>query len=66
MTETVRCRCPACGRTTAQTVFRDRLLAPVHWCRSCFATTTHPANDDTRVPAQHSIAECFLVSRMNT
>jgi uncharacterized Zn finger protein len=28
--------CPACGRRTRHRVSRDRKLAPVLWCQSCF------------------------------
>ena len=28
--------CPACGRRTRHRVSRDRKLAPVLWCQTCF------------------------------
>ncbi|NFV80194.1 hypothetical protein [Magnetospirillum aberrantis] len=28
--------CPACGRRTRHRVSRERKLAPVLWCQSCF------------------------------
>jgi len=29
-------RCPACGRMSRHRATRDRVLAPVLWCLSCF------------------------------
>jgi len=30
------CHCPHCGRMTRHSVVRERVLAPVLWCLSCF------------------------------
>jgi hypothetical protein len=32
------CHCPHCGRRTRHSVVRERVLAPVLWCLSCFRT----------------------------
>ncbi|ARJ67151.1 hypothetical protein WV31_16490 [Magnetospirillum sp. ME-1] len=32
------CHCPHCGRRTRHSVVRERVLAPVLWCLSCFGT----------------------------
>ncbi len=46
--------CPACGRRTRHRVSRDRKLAPVLWCQSCFhvhmevAPTSVTATGDRR------------------
>ena len=32
------CHCPHCGRETRHSIVRERVLAPVLWCLSCFRT----------------------------
>ncbi|WP_096701557.1 hypothetical protein [Magnetospirillum sp. 15-1] len=32
------CHCPHCGRRTRHSVVRERVVAPVLWCLSCFRT----------------------------
>jgi hypothetical protein len=32
------CHCPHCNRRTRHSVARERVLAPVLWCLSCFRT----------------------------
>jgi hypothetical protein len=32
------CHCPHCGRRTRHSIVRERVLAPVLWCLSCFRT----------------------------
>lgn len=38
MREVLVDHCPACGKRSRQLVFRERLLAEVRWCQSCFTT----------------------------
>lgn len=40
--------CPACGRRTRHRVSRDRKLAPVLWCQSCFHVHVQGAPTATR------------------
>lgn len=44
------CHCPHCGRRTRHSVVRERVLAPVLWCLSCFHTRVEAAEADM-VPA---------------
>jgi hypothetical protein len=37
------CHCPHCGRRTRHSVVRERVLAPVLWCLSCFRTRVEAA-----------------------
>jgi hypothetical protein len=30
------CHCPHCNRETRHSIVRERVLAPVMWCLSCF------------------------------
>ena len=32
------CHCPQCDRRTRHSIVRERVLAPVLWCLSCFRT----------------------------
>lgn len=37
------CHCPHCGRRTRHSVVRERVVAPVLWCLSCFRTRVEVA-----------------------
>lgn len=37
--------CPACGRHTRHRVSRDRKLAPMLWCQSCFHVRVETPED---------------------
>jgi uncharacterized Zn finger protein len=45
------CHCPHCGRRTRHSVVRERVLAPVLWCLSCFRTRVEAAEAEPAVPA---------------
>ncbi|RAU22014.1 hypothetical protein CU669_09970 [Paramagnetospirillum kuznetsovii] len=32
------CHCPHCNRETRHSIIRERVLAPVLWCLSCYRT----------------------------
>lgn len=42
MTQDEFCHCPHCGRRTRHAVVRERVVAPVLWCLSCFRTRVEP------------------------
>ena len=56
MQETIHCHCPACGRHTPHAVFRERLLAAVHWCQRCFQVTIRPDDEPESLPGRQADA----------
>lgn len=49
--------CPSCGRRTRHRVSRDRKLAPVLWCQSCFHVHVEaPQGTHPHPPAQEQAA----------
>ncbi len=43
------CHCPHCNRRTRHSVVRERVLAPVLWCLSCFRTRVEAAEPKVKV-----------------
>lgn len=49
------CHCPHCGRRTRHSVVRERVLAPVLWCLSCFRTRVEAAEaEPAAVPSRRA------------
>lgn len=46
--------CPACARRTRHRVSRDRKLAPVLWCQSCFHVHMEAPQDGEGVPRERA------------
>lgn len=46
--------CPACDRRTRHRVSRDRKLAPVLWCQSCFHVHMETPQEETEQPHERA------------
>ncbi len=56
------CHCPHCGRETRHSIVRERVLAPVMWCLSCFRTRVEGSKTKKVKKAYKSMASISAVS----
>jgi uncharacterized Zn finger protein len=50
------CHCPHCNRRTRHSVVRERVLAPVLWCLSCFRTRVEAVEPKGKAKARSRTA----------
>lgn len=57
------CHCPHCGRQTRHSIVRERVLAPVLWCLSCFRTRVEASPAERGPVEKASVLRPVRVSR---